>query len=253
MKWIVQYVQPEDISGQRRLQVLNSEIVVATGFLQRSIVSMIEMNLSKLLWVIESSCAVTTSLKNEAEERAIKAETLLYKYQNENTSLIKGRENADAEILEGCAKLLNSKKVEILKLQEDVKILSEALSTSKRECKEERTAKELSLARQLILETELAATDEGSDEDSRAMQDDAKIGGPADIPPFDSEDEERILNGKDRRRGDGQDEDDHMNNSEHLQNDLHHSFQGIIDHKEEDNEQEREQGPSRKRPAPSLD
>jgi hypothetical protein len=171
MKWIVQYVQPEDISGQRRLQVLNSEIVVATGFLQRSIVSMIEMNLSKLLWVIESSCAVTTSLKNEAEERAIKAETLLHKYQNENTSLIKGRENADAEILEGCAKLLNSKKVEILKLQEDVKILSEALSTSKRECKEERTAKELSLARQLILETELAATYEGGDEDSRAMQD----------------------------------------------------------------------------------
>jgi ABC-type polar amino acid transport system ATPase subunit len=69
--------QPEDISGQRRLQVLNSEIVVATGFLQRSIVSMIEMNLSKLLWVIESSCAVTTSLKNEAEERAFSMSKML--------------------------------------------------------------------------------------------------------------------------------------------------------------------------------
>ena len=186
--------------------------------------------------------------------------SLLYQYQNENAYLIKGRENADAEILEGCAKLLNSKKVEILKLQEDVKILSEALSNSKRECKEERAAKELSLARQLILETELAATDEGGDEDSRAMQDaesgplGSNLGVPIDIPPFDSEDEERILNGKDIRRGDGQDKDDHMNNLEHLQNDLHHhSFQGIINHIEEDNEQERQQGPSRTRPAPSLD
>ena len=199
---------PEDITGQRRLQVLNDEIVVATGSLQRSVISEIETNLSRLLWVSESSCALTTLLKNEAEERAKRAESLLSKLQSENVKLIEGRQNADAEILEGCSKLLNSKKAEISRLKDDVKELTIALAESKRECKEEREAKELSLARQLILETELSATDEGGVEDDGGTMQDTEGDQQFPLPSPDSEDEERMMNGQSRRRGDGFDEEE---------------------------------------------
>jgi len=241
---------PEDISGQRRLQVLNAEIVVATGSLRRSIISDIETNLSKLLWVCESTCALTTLLKNEAEDRARRAETLLAKLQSENAQLIEGRENADADILEGCSKLLNSKKAEIFRLKEDVKELTIALAESKRECKEEREAKELSLARQLILETEMSATDDGDEADDGTIQDVTTGEIQESIRPFaqsatDSEDEERMMNGLNRRRGDGRDE-DIVKPDEELDG-KHYSADSIKVYNE------KLQVPSRKRPAPSLD
>ena len=241
---------PEDITGQRRLQVLNDEIVVATGSLQRSVISEIETNLSRLLWVSESSCALTTLLKNEAEERAKRAEALLSKLQSENAKLIEGRQNADAEILEGCSKLLNSKKAEISRLKDDVKELTIALAESKRECKEEREAKELSLARQLILETELSATDEGGVEDDGGTMQDTEGDQQFPLPSPDSEDEERMMNGQSRRRGDGFDEEEIKINEEELL-DMPSSRDGNIPAVQEREEEVRV--PSRKRPAPSLD
>ena len=241
---------PEDITGQRRLQVLNDEIVVATGSLQRSVISEIETNLSRLLWVSESSCALTTLLKNEAEERAKRAEALLSKLQSENAKLIEGRQNADAEILEGCSKLLNSKKAEISRLKDDVKELTIALAEIKRECKEEREAKELSLARQLILETELSATDEGGGEDDGGTMQDTEGDQQFPLPSPDSEDEERMMNGQSRRREDGFDEEEIKINEEELL-DMPSSRDGNIPAVQEREEEVRV--PSRKRPAPSLD
>jgi hypothetical protein len=249
-EYSVRFLQ-EDMTGQRRLQVLNKEIVVATGSLQRSVISEIETNLSRLLWVSESSCALTTLLKNEAEERAKRAEALLSQLQSENAKLIEGREYADAEILEGCSKLLNSKKAEISRLKDDVKELTIALAESKRECKEERQAKELSLARQLILETELSATDEGGGEDDGGTMQDTEGGQQFPLPSPDSEDEERMMNGQSRRRGDGfDDEEEEIKINEEELHDIPLSRDGNIAVQEGEEEV---RVPSRKRPAPSLD